>query len=192
MPSVRAFIAFEVPTTVQNHLGALSRDLQESCKSRSIRWVDSHNIHLTLKFLGDIPTSNLNQLQAIIAQETAKYSQFEVHVSGLGGFPSLKRPNVIWIAVNAPSYLAWLQKSIDSEMEKIGYPAEIKAFSPHLTLARISREATSEEIHQIGSILTAMKSSPTVSFRVEKISLFRSTLQPSGAVYNPLYTFTLK
>ena len=111
----------------------------------AVRWVAVKKIHLTLKFLGDVSESNLPVLYEILRREAEKQAAFEIQVGGLGAFPSVNSPRVIWIGVEAPAELAALQHGIDVETARVGYAGEERDFSPHLTLGRIAHNASSEE-----------------------------------------------
>jgi 2'-5' RNA ligase len=191
MPVIRAFIAIPLPPNIHQYLDEVSRRLQGEIKSRGARWVPVRNIHLTLKFLGDVSTSNVNLLAELLHNEASRASPFEVTVGGVGAFPNTHRPRVIWVGVEAPPALQALQKAIDTETIRLGYPGEDRPFSPHLTLARLNQNASPDEVRQVGASLAACKAGPPVRFTVEAVHLFRSDLQPGGAIYTSLYSIHL-
>jgi len=192
MAVIRAFIAIDLPTPIQQQLETISRQLQAKCNPSSVRWVPPRNIHLTLKFLGEVSSANLEMLQKILQSEASRHKCFDVSIGGLGAFPSIRRPRVIWIGVQAPGNLLSLQRSIEAETLRLGYAAEDRPFSAHLTLGRVSHSANPEEIRQIGDMLDKFKVGFLGAIQVDRVRLFRSDLQPGGAVYTTLFTASLQ
>ncbi|HEX2979649.1 MAG TPA: RNA 2',3'-cyclic phosphodiesterase [Anaerolineaceae bacterium] len=191
MPVIRAFIAIDLPTEIQQSLERISTQLQQQCTTTTIRWVPPKNIHLTLKFLGEVSSTNLEMLNKIVQAEAVHHRCFELSIGGLGAFPTLRRPRVIWVGVQAPNNLLALQRSIEAETVRLGYLAEDRPFSAHLTLARISHNATPEEVRKTGDALVTYKVGFLGTVHVERIRLFRSDLKPGGAIYTPLYSAPL-
>jgi len=191
MAVIRAFIAIDLPVHIQQELDNISSHLKEMCRSNAIRWVPARNIHLTLKFLGEVSSANLEMLTKLLQNETIRHRCFEISIGTLGAFPTLRRPRVIWVGVQAPNDLVALQHSIEGETVRLGYIAEERPFSAHLTLARISHNATPEEVRNTGDMLSGMKVGDLGKVWVDSVCLFRSDLQPGGAVYTPLFTAPL-
>ncbi len=191
MSVIRAFIAIELTPEVQNSLEKVSRKLQAQVNARVVRWVPPENIHLTLKFLGDVSVKNLDVLQELIAGEAAQHKPMEFSVGGLGAFPKTRRPRVIWVGIEAPAELHALQRSIEARTTRIGYPPDNRPFSPHLTIGRVNRSASPEDIRNIGDVLNAMPVGFLGAVRVQAVHLFKSDLRPTGAVYSKIFTTPL-
>jgi len=191
MEAIRSFIAIHLPQTIRDQLDQIITQLKQSCPSGSVRWVQSQNIHLTLKFLGDISPTNLDLLTDLLEAESAKHSSFEFSIGKLGAFPNLQRPRVIWVGVEPAETLLNLQHRIDVETQRLGYASEARGFSPHLTLGRISRSANSEDIHKISRAVTTTKVGQLGIVCADSVHLFRSDLRPGGAVYTPLFVAPL-
>lgn len=153
-----------------------------------MHWVHPQNIHLTLKFLGDVSASNLEILTRLLQTEAARHRSFAVEVGGLGAFPSIHRPRVIWVGVKAPPALAALQHAIDSETVRLGYSSEDRPFSPHLTLGRVAHNAGSTDVQRIAEMLTKIKVGELGTVDMREVRLYRSDLRPEGAVYTSLFT----
>ncbi len=185
MDAIRAFIAIELPGDIQDKLGQLIRQIQ-AYAPKAVRWVPAGNIHLTLKFLGNISPSNLNNLIQSIQVEALRHRIMEFCVGGLGAFPNRNRPRVVWAGVTAPPALLELQHAVDRETSRLGYPGEERGFSPHLTLGRVSQHANPDEVRQVGDALARMSVGELGWVVVKQLILFRSDLQPGGAVYSPL------
>ena len=153
-----------------------------------VRWLPVDSFHLTLKFLGDVSLSNLNMLKEILQAEALAHKPMEISIGGLGAFPKMRRPRVIWIGVEAPPELQALQRGLDAQTARVGYTPDERAFSPHLTLGRVSRNATPQDVNHLGDVLAAQKIGFLGVARARKVHLFRSDLQPGGAVYSCLYS----
>jgi|WetSurMetagenome_2_1015567.scaffolds.fasta_scaffold148972_2 RNA 2',3'-cyclic 3'-phosphodiesterase len=186
MNAIRSFIAIDLPENIQEKLGAIIHQMDGPSTS-AVRWVPAKNIHLTLKFLGDISPTNLQVLTKILDVEAQRFPSFEISIGNLGAFPNIRRPRVIWVGIKAPQSLGALQHAIDVETQRLGYTAEDRPFSPHLTLGRVSHNATPQEAQNIGNTLGNMQVGELGIVQASTIRLFRSDLLPSGAVYTSLH-----
>jgi 2'-5' RNA ligase len=156
-----------------------------------IRWVAPRNIHITLKFLGDISVQNVSMIQAVLDRVALEFSALEVNIGQVGAFPSLQRPRIVWVGVQAPPILVDLQRMIEAELAHLGYAPEDRPFSPHLTLGRLSRNASPADQQQVSSVLAASRSASIGKMRVECVNLYSSDLQPGGAIYKRLHSAAL-
>jgi RNA 2',3'-cyclic 3'-phosphodiesterase len=192
MSVMRAFIAIDLPPEIQECVGKISGELKDKLTNLPVRWVPLENIHLTLKFLGDVSYKNLEMLTEIIQQIASGFHNFDISVGGIGAYPKIHKPRVIWIGLEGPSELTSLQHSIETETTRLGYVREERPFSPHLTLARVSRNANSHEIRQISSILGDYKVGFLGVANVSEMHLLKSDLKPGGAIYTHMFTASLK
>ena len=192
MSVIRAFIAIELSTEIQQALEQVSNQLKGQLGRVPVRWVPVKNIHLTLKFLGDVSLANLEVLEGILLAEAARCAPFEISISKLGAFPSTRRPRVIWVGVEAPAELGQFQRALDEATARLGYPPEERGFSPHLTLGRISRNASNDDVRRIGQSLEGTNVGLLGAMQVQNVDLYRSDLQPTGAVYTCLYSANFK
>ncbi|OGO29288.1 MAG: 2'-5' RNA ligase [Chloroflexi bacterium RBG_16_52_11] len=192
MNVIRAFIAIEMSPEIHARLEDVCTQVKDKLKGMPVRWVQVNKIHLTLKFLGEVSVSNLQVLKDSLNAETLGHLPFEISIGGLGAFPSYHRPRVIWVGIDAPQELYSLQRQIELEAEHLGYAREEQKFSPHLTLGRLVRHASTAEAHQVGEILEVIKVDSLGKVQVMGVSLYKSDLQPGGAVYTCLYTAHLK
>ena len=188
---IRAFIAFDLSDEIYKRVEIIIQDLKTNLQGMPIRWVPVENIHLTIKFLGDVSIANLEMLENILRSEGANHHPIEISVGELGAFPSFRRPRVIWCGVEAPPELGEFQKAIETETARLGYPREDRPFSPHLTLGRVARNAHTNQISQIGEIISQNKVGFLGATRLSEIHLYRSDLQPSGAQYTRLFSAEL-
>jgi 2'-5' RNA ligase len=142
--------------------------------------------------LGNVSLANLEVLKEVIQNEVARHPAFEFSVGELGAFPSIHRPRVVMVHVQAPAELGLLQRGLEEQARRLGYDPEERSFSPHLTLGRVSRNATKGEVDQLGQALAVAKVGFLGAMQVGSVHLFRSDLQPSGAVYTSLLSAPLK
>lgn len=149
MSVIRAFIAIDLSKQILERIAQVSAQLQELGKKLPVKWVPVENIHLTLKFLGNVSLANLAFLEQSLAKLAGNFQPCEISVGGIGAFPKPQRPRVIWIGMEVPTELHNLQHSIELETVRLGYGREDRSFSPHLTIGRVLRNATSEEIRMI-------------------------------------------
>ncbi len=195
MEAIRAFIAIELPEELRRQLSAVGKQIQEQAGEtarRAVRWVPAANMHLTLKFLGEVSRANLTVLAGMLAAEAARHATFKFTVGGLGAFPNTRRPRVVWVGSEAPPDMAQLQHAIDLETQRLGYPGEDRPYSPHLTLGRVNQNAQPEAVAQLARVLNEVKVGQLGEVTVDAVHLFQSDLRPTGSVYTSLYRFPLK
>ena len=188
---IRAFIAINLSSEVSRELENVSRVLKGKLPGQMVRWVAVKNIHLTIKFLGDVSAANLEMLQQALQAEVARHAAFEFDVTGLGAFPSNRRPRVIWVGVQAPPQLQALQRGVENEMARLGYAPEERGFSPHLTLGRVARAVTPEDARKISDLLQTNHVGSLGATQAREVHLYRSDLQPGGPIYTRLFTAAL-
>ena len=191
MSMLRAFIAIELPVELQKAISRSTGQLQKSAGKSGVRWVLVENIHLTLKFLGEVSPSQVDLLQQMLTIEAHQYSRFQISIRQLGAFPNSRRPRVIWLGVDAPPELASLQRGIELAAAKLGYPPEEHAFSPHLTLGRVRENASATEVTGLCAALESIKIDTLGMAQVDAIHLFKSDLLPNGAIYSKLFSANL-
>lgn len=191
MAVVRAFIAIELSPLIKAGLVRTLEELKRQLKGSPVKWVPVDNIHLTLKFLGDVSVSNLDLLKDLLRRQAGNRRTFEFQVGELGAFPSTRLPRVIWVGVQAPPELYEFQKAIEVEASYLGYPREERSFSPHLTLGRVSRNASNDETRRIGAALETLAVGSLGTSIVQSVNLYQSDLQPGGAIYTCLFVAKL-
>lgn len=188
MSLLRAFIAVEIPSTIQNSIHDSTAGLRKTLGDGLIRWVPPHNVHLTLKFLGDVSSASLDLIKQMLTAEAGQHSCFEMQVEGIGSFPNSRRPRVIWVGLHAPAALESLQRGIESASARLGYTPEEKSFSPHLTIGRVKQNLSAPEIQRIRAALEETKIGLLGIVHVDAVHLFKSDRQPSGSVYTRLFS----
>lgn len=184
---LRTFIAIELPVAVSRELAAIQQRLRGH--GLTLRWVKPGNIHLTLKFLGDIMPADIQEIE--LAMQTAAQANlpFDVTIQGLGVFPGIRRPRVLWSGLGgAPERLERLHRSLEDALVERRIAREKRPFKGHLTLARIKGAPDSR---QLLSAIEAEGMFEPLPLPVSELVLFQSRLQPAGAVYTPLVRIRL-
>ena len=190
---IRTFIAIELPDLLKARLSELQQGLTKQTPPRAVRWVSPEGIHLTLKFLGQTSVDKIEPIAKALTLACAPFSPFTCMAGGLGCFPNLRRPRVIWVAVEEPTgTISELQGAIERACSELGFKGERRAFHPHLTLGRLRDWASAQERRAVGELIqrTEIPSLGVVAAKV--ISLIRSDLRPTGAVYTTLREIELK
>lgn len=183
---IRSFIAIELPDEVRRELGELSRELGKA-KYPFVKWVDTGNIHLTLKFLGNIPPARVDGITEAVKQAAKGKSPFQLEISKLGAFPTVNQPRVIWVGVGGETdRLVELQRSVDSRLAPLGFAPEKQSFVPHLTIARVRESASPDDKKALGRLLASTKFDSQGRIGVDSIKLMRSQLTPEGPIYSLL------
>jgi 2'-5' RNA ligase len=191
MTSLRAFIAVEIPPTLQQAIHSRTAELRRAIGASLVRWVPAGNLHLTLKFLGDISPSTVDMLSQMLATEAGRFAPFPLRISGLGSFPNPKRARVIWIGLHAPDTLASLAHGIESACVHLGYEAEDRPFSPHLTIGRVRQPVSAAKQQTVRAALEKIQIEEIGAAEVTSVHLFKSDLKPTGAEYTRLFSAPL-
>jgi 2'-5' RNA ligase len=147
-----------------------------------------------LKFLGDISSANVEFLTQMIRAEADSHNCFDIHLAGLGSFPSPKRPRVIYIGIQAPAELETLQHAVESAAGRLGYESKERSFSPHLTVGRVKHalRISATDQQKIRRALEESKIDSLGTARVDSVHLYKSDLKPTGSVYTRLYSAQLR
>ena len=186
MDRMRCFIAAELPSKVIVALGSLELQLKEG-RHRFVTWVQPDNIHITLKFLGSTPVEDLESIIDALTGVSERTQPLVLRLGALGCFPNMQRPEVLWVSLEGEvEKLGALQREVDLAMENLGFPRESRRFVPHLTLARIRRQASLADKQAFGRLVTATTFSSDLPIEVNEISLMESQLTPAGPIYNRL------
>jgi len=185
MSSVRAFLG--VPLTEE--LREAIRWLQSGLKSRilDIRWSRPENLHLTLHFFGETKQENLEKIKVSVLSVKRCHRPFQVDVIGLGAFPSLRRPRVIWLGLNPQNQLRQLHRDCHRALQAVGLDTDSRSYSPHLTIGRAKKRTN--ELTTLGSDLEHRL---VGHLPVERLILYESRLKPDGAEHIPLFTIGLE
>ena len=176
---MRIFIAIKVPDSIKEEISKLQKNLD----IQNIRWVASQNIHLTLKFLGEIPEKQIEAIIEAIKSSTQKSKPFNISFKEVGGFPNLKRPRILWVGIKeGKDKLIELIQNLSKEFSSIGFEAESHKSVPHLTIGRIKK---------VKSLELRVKDFESPLFLAERIYLIKSELTSQGPIYTNIKEFRL-
>ncbi len=174
---IRGFIAIELPRTVKTFLTEISADLKR-CRS-DVKWVRPEGMHLTLKFLGSVRGDLIPAIEDTLHSTLVGHTSMNMQVTGLGAFPGLNRPRVIWAGLKDVSgRIAPLATEIDHALESLGFEREKRPFSPHLTLGRVR---SNSGVHELVEAVRHKMDTAGPKFVADRVIFFESVLKPSGA-----------
>ena len=178
--SWRLFIAIELPADVRQkitqHIDLLRNELPDVRAS----WIRENNLHLTLKFFGDVPVERVEAASAALKGAANKIQSFEIQIDGCGAFPPQGRPNVLWMGIDDPSgSLQRLHGALEDECAKAGFEQDQRPFHPHLTIARIRNPQNARQL----AALHQETAFNTLPVKVSDVCLIRSELNPEGSRY---------
>ena len=185
MEYFRTFIALEIKENIKELLAGIQQKI--GSEIGGIKWVKPKNMHLTLKFLGPTPEDKIEEISAVLENAAKGLARFNVSVSGLGAFPSINNPKVIWVGLKADDVLYKLQKDIDISLESLGFAREKRPFSPHLTIGRVRDNMAKKKLREVFEQVRA----ETGSSEAENITFYKSDLMPEGPVYKVLKSIQL-
>jgi 2'-5' RNA ligase len=179
----RTFIAVELSPAVRGRAEKLINQLRVA--GAKVSWVQPQHMHLTLKFLGDVPDSDLSNVCRAVAEGVKDYPAFELTFRGCGAFPNLDRPRTIWIGVDeGHDEIVALQAAVDAGLKKLGFPKEPRRFRPHLTLGRV-RE-TGPAVAELARLIEQHADFDADIACVDEVTIFASYLEKAGPTHEPL------
>lgn len=187
---MRVFVAAELPKQILQAAGEIQQQLK-AC-GLSLRWVKPQGMHLTLKFLGEIEPDRLPEAIGAMQQAALFEPSLTLRIQGLGVFPSLRRPRVLWIGLQgAIERLLGLQRRLEDHFAAHGFKREERSFQAHLTLARIAHDTRGEETAQLEQAIDQVGQFAPLAFNLTEMILFKSVLHPQGAIYTRLQNVPL-
>ena len=186
MEQIRSFIAIELPDELKLALARLQEILRPGSE-KWVKWVDPYGIHLTLKFLGNIGVDKISSITRAIEAAAQGIPPFHLEVSNLGAFPNLRQVQVVWVGVGGEiDRLRELQQHLDSHLVPLGFSAEKREFTAHLTLARLRNHAPPDERRRLGQLIAATRFENAHTVKVAAINLMKSQLTREGAIYSKI------
>jgi 2'-5' RNA ligase len=185
---VRLFVALEIPGAVRDNLAAQInelRDLSVPLGNKRPRWVRPENLHVTLKFIGEVPTTKLDGIRGALTNVRSD-APVDLRFRGLGFFPDEKCPRVLWAGLNASANLPPLARDIERALEAQGIAPDKRAFTPHLTLARFEPPGLQEKLR---TAIQKESERGFGAFQARQFHLIESKLKSTGAEYTSLASF---
>ncbi|MFZ3071931.1 MAG: RNA 2',3'-cyclic phosphodiesterase [Thermodesulfobacteriota bacterium] len=184
MANVRAFIAIEIPEEIKKEISSIQDELKKSLgKTPGISWARPATTHLTLKFLGDVPEEKIGDIEEALRLSTRGIKAFTVSVTGIGGFPNLENPRVLWAGIQESAELENLHVAMENSLYAVGFEKDEKPFRPHLTLARIKSPV---EGKKLSKAIKELRTDINADFIADSVILFKSELSSRRAVHTPI------
>lgn len=185
---IRSFLAFELPVEIKRNVARVSKEIRHS--GLDARWVKVENIHLTVIFLGNIKTEDVEGIDEEIQKVCPGYGSFDIALKGMGCFPNRRRPRVLWLGLDGDmERMSNFRNDLQQTLKTFGIKEEKRPFRPHLTLGRF------RSVRKMGSkmdeILMAHETLETTMESLSELILFKSDLKPGGAVYTKLKSWPL-
>ncbi|MCL4503565.1 MAG: RNA 2',3'-cyclic phosphodiesterase [Deltaproteobacteria bacterium] len=183
---IRCFLAIDLPEDLRPQLALVQGELKKS--QADVRWVPPGNIHITLKFFGNVTDAEIPNIVAAAREVAMGQAPLTLKVTGAGAFPSVRSPRVVWLGLGGDMLpLAQLYQRLEKAFAALDYPPETRAFNPHLTLGRVrSPEGRAQLSRAIEKLVVDWP-----PFPVREIILFQSVLSPKGSTYTPLEVIKL-
>jgi 2'-5' RNA ligase len=178
---MRTFIAIEVPSEVKSALAALQTELRRA--GADVSWTGPENIHLTLRFLGEVDERRIGEVEEVCVASAAEFQPFTLRLNDTGVFPNARQPRILWVGLaGAIERAGEVRKRLDEGLALIGFEREEKDFRPHLTIGRIKSNRKTRELLALADASQV----PALSFVVTEIVLMKSELHPAGSRYTPV------
>jgi 2'-5' RNA ligase len=176
---IRTFVAVDTAGQIRRKTADLISALGET--TAKVKWVDTENLHLTLKFLGDVDEADVVRIAQAIEPAVADLDVVSIRLSGLGAFPNVKRPRTIWVGVgDGEPELASVHQAIEAALARLGFPRERRRFHPHLTIGRVR---DSRGLPDLSARLVESADCDLGQVNVTEVRLYSSQLRPAGPVY---------
>jgi 2'-5' RNA ligase len=181
--TIRSFIAVDVGEAIRQRAADLVDELRQA--GANVTWVKPQNMHLTLKFLGDVQAADVPHICDAVQQAVARSEPFEFEVRGVGAFPRITRPGAVWLGGgDGTERMAELADRIEGAMRKLGFPREGRRFQPHLTLGRV--RGGGPAIQALAELLRQHADFQAGRTEIDEVVIFSSELHPSGPTYEAL------
>ncbi len=182
---VRAFLAIDLDDDLKPKINKIIREFKKI--DTRIKYVELNNLHLTLKFFGDIDTNGLELLENAIGNVVNDFEPFKINIKGCGAFPNNNHIKVIWVGIDNDGIIKELHDKLDKEFTRLGFDKD-KKFSTHLTIGRMK---SAKNKSQVKTVIEEFNEFEIGEMMVDRITLKKSTLTPSGPIYDNIYEFEL-
>jgi len=179
---MRIFVALNLPKKERTRIHRASARLREEVLP--VRWIDPENYHVTLKFLGDVRQEHVREVQEIVRRVAESTLPFDLTLGGFGAFPTVRRPRVVWLGVDASAELRCLKQDLEWGLADVGFEPETRAFHPHLTLGRADSRGGAGQFRGFDDVMAELDFSGRAA--IHTLDLMRSHLSREGSRYSVL------
>jgi 2'-5' RNA ligase len=186
---VRLFLAINLPVAERRAIRAATASMRAAGEGRDVQWMGDAQLHITLKFLGERPDDAVSPLRAALAPVVGSHAVFPVELRGLGAFPNLRAPRVVWLGVTPDPKLELLQHDVERTCAEVGYALDARTFRPHITIGRARDLVPAEAARAIAASARGVRYAASVP--VHSVDLMASELRPAGARHSVLAALAL-
>lgn len=186
MNSIRSFVAIDLSSETKQALQRVILNGKKIISPNKVRWTRENNLHLTLKFLGEIQSDQVRELIQELTRISSNQQPFGVDLSKMGVFPNPVHASILWVGMDSHPGLTQLAARVDEAAFKIHVPPETRPFSPHLTLGRVNRSTSEAEVRLIAHQFLSLSVRDIPTTVADHLTLYRSRLHPDGPQYSPL------
>lgn len=188
---MRTFIAADFPTDILTKAGKITADLKHQLPGGAIRWVSTDKMHLTIKFIGEIPKNKIDRVKDLMTNILSDQHSFNIGIQNMGTYPHINNPRVIWLGITQGAPLLEIHKKLDEALTDLKVRSDRRKYSPHMTLARVRRDTDRDTVREIGDILSQFKVDSLGTITISEITLYKSNLTSQGPEYTPLHVVSL-
>ena len=185
---IRSFIAVLISDDLKRRIAVVQEDFKKAAPD--VKWVEEENFHITMKFLGDTRTDELDAIREAIEAAIGDLPPFAAEISGAGAFPNPRRPRTVWVGITSGvDQLAEIAKRIESALETIGFPKEDRPFKAHITIGRVKDD------RGVGKLAGALQEAESVQLgtvNVASVAIMKSELRREGPIYSVLGEISLR
>ncbi|MBS3812211.1 RNA 2',3'-cyclic phosphodiesterase [Candidatus Bipolaricaulota bacterium] len=186
---MRTFFCLEIPEETRKRMAKLSEDIYQPAY---VKWVDPANLHVTLKFLGEVEPSRVDEIEEAAKAPADHNPAFTMEIDKLGSFPKVSYPKVIWLGSSSePAEIHSLYADLEEEMAGLGFDPEERDYIPHITLGR-TKEKNNGRIKEMGRELESFSVGENWEVEIDELTLMESELRRDGPVYTPLFKLPLQ
>ena len=189
--TLRTFFATPISAACRQEINKVVQKLEKDLPSE-IRWVNIKKLHITLKFLGEFKSNDIELIKNRLESVFSTTRQFDLKFQNLGVFPNERRPKVVWIGIASPAQLKPVFEEIEKATLGLGYPNEVRGFSPHITIGRVKNDKNNQGLLQVAKVFQNMKFGEICKSHVEGIAFIQSKLTPAGPLYSELFSIGFK
>ncbi len=179
---MRTFIALEVNQKVREEIASVQTECRKIAPD--VKWAKAGNIHITLKFLGEVAPEDIEKIEKAVKRATGGFKDFRVTFIDMGGFPNTKNPRVIWVGISeGKEYVGNLSEAISKELVPCGFLPEERPFIPHLTIARVKSTKNKRKLVQK---IESLRNTDFGEGLIDRVLIIQSKLSPQGPCYSVL------
>jgi 2'-5' RNA ligase len=188
---MRSFVAINFSHDIIEKITDIIQYFKSQTPDKALKWVAPDNLHMTVKFLGEVPEGNIERVKEIILEALQGRHAFEIGVEGLGMYPNKNNPRVIWLGIQGGDPLVEIHKRLDAALLEAAITPDKHSLSPHLTIARIRRNAERETVQDVGKTFSQFKVDSLGTCLIDQVHLYKSILTPEGPIYTSLLSIPL-